>query len=308
MNLLYITVLLAIMQTSPPVPRKATRTIIKTNETPSQNTNGSNQENDNTEHPISISKLPTVTVTTPTRDWAGWGYWAFSLLLVVVGGLQIGLLWRTLGAIRRQADIMDSQKTMLQDSVKAAQDNASAAKEGAEAANKNIEMFISKERARIRVDLLPFSITDMVGETHLINFVITMHGSTAAFITDSGVSAYFLPKDAINVEGVSDAVMFPISNLPSTISPGSPPINTYSFLFIDKDDYALIISEIESGRMVIGMRGFIKYWDVFDKPQETAFRYAWSLEGGPLGALGVINKLSDGEWVRSGPPEDNRET
>lgn len=44
-----------------------------------------------------------------SRDWADWGVWVFSLLLVVVGGLQVWFLYRTLGAIKRQADLMDQQ-------------------------------------------------------------------------------------------------------------------------------------------------------------------------------------------------------
>jgi hypothetical protein len=256
-----------------------------------------------------------VTVATPKRDWADWGYWIFSLLLVAVGGFQVFLLWRTLRAIKRQADIMDAQKGILQESVKAAEANAKsaeanaiAAKEGAQAASRNVEMFISKERARLRVEVKPFDIADKVVETHLVKFVITMHGNSSAFITDSGASAYFLPKDAIHVEGVSEAVMFSIRDLPSTISPNTTPINTCSFIFIDKDTNAFILPEIENGRLVIGIRGFIKYRDVFDKSRETRFRYSWSLEGGALGALGIRNKLSDGEWIESGPPEDNQET
>lgn len=265
-----------------------------------------------------------------------WALVAVGLLTIFVIGWQavVGIVtmfvigWqavetrRAAQASQRSVVIMERQTKATEDSAKATQDTVTAIRQqvdlmerqttatekAAEAASENVEIFISRERARLRVDLLPFNITDKVGKTHLVNFVITMHGHTSAFITNSGASAYFLPQNAINVEDVSDQVMFPIPDLPSTIPPGNSPINTYSFLLIDEDDYADIISEIEKGRMVIGIRGFIKYRDVFDKPRETAFRYAWSLEGGPLGAIGVINELSGGEWIVSGPPEDNRET
>ena len=69
----------------------------------------------------------------PKRDWADWGYWAFSLLLVVVGGFQVILLWRTLTAIKRQADTMERQEGVLDQSVKAAKDSAEAALLGAKA-------------------------------------------------------------------------------------------------------------------------------------------------------------------------------
>jgi hypothetical protein len=201
---------------------------------------------------------------------------------------------------------MEGQKTILDKSVAAAEDNASAAKSGAEAANKNVEMFVSKERARVRVELSPFSVDDKVTTTRLVKFVITMHGTTSAFITNSGATAYYLPEEAIHEPDVGSAVMFPIYHLPKTISPGTPPIESYAFVFIG--DETLVIPELESERLIIGIRGFIEYNDVFDKSRETRFRYAWSLSEGAVAGLGLIKKLSEGEWIKSGPPGDNKET
>ncbi len=66
--------------------------------------NSHDQNNENKEHSIVIRELPPVTINT-LKDWADWGYWGFSLGLLIVGGFQVWLVWKTLGAIKRQADI-----------------------------------------------------------------------------------------------------------------------------------------------------------------------------------------------------------
>jgi hypothetical protein len=73
---------------------------------PQAQTNSGGQHSDDAERTVGISKLPPVSVT---RDWADWGVWVFSFLLVVVGVLQVWLLWRTLGAMKQQADLMKQQ-------------------------------------------------------------------------------------------------------------------------------------------------------------------------------------------------------
>jgi hypothetical protein len=224
-----------------------------------------------------------------------------NLILCLVGIAGVIVAVFTVKYIATQARIMRHQSILLRHQVRASIKTV-------EVANMSIEMSISKQRARLRVEISPLDMADKVGDTHMVRLVIAMYGDSSAFITDSGASAYCLPKNAVDVEGVAEAVMFPIHNLPSTIATNSPSINTYAFLFIDKDAYAEIISEIESGQMAIGIRGFIKYTDVFDKRRETSFRYSWSLEGGPLAGFGITNKLSEGDWVKSGPPEDNQET
>ncbi len=75
---------------------------------PKHDAAGDGQAKDNAEHPVAVSKLPTVTIA---RDW---GIWAFSGLLVVVGLLQVLLLFRTLRAIKRQGDHMERQTKLME--------------------------------------------------------------------------------------------------------------------------------------------------------------------------------------------------
>jgi hypothetical protein len=133
MKPLALTVLLAIVQASPPVPRQASdnpagaRPKIERNaqkaENPSAdlpsggepmgsasaNRNAGEQANKDAHHDIAASEPRPVMITHPRRDLADWAYWGFSLLLAVVGALQVWLLCRTLGWIRRQATQMKRQ-------------------------------------------------------------------------------------------------------------------------------------------------------------------------------------------------------
>jgi hypothetical protein len=136
MKLLVFAVVLAVMQTAPLVPRKAadstagTRQSIKdqasSNKRPAPipappvNTDATSGDKaksygiraDNAQQAIRVTELPSVSVH-PQRDWADWGYWVFSGLLVIVGGLQVWLLLRTLNQVRRQADIYDQQRLQM---------------------------------------------------------------------------------------------------------------------------------------------------------------------------------------------------
>jgi hypothetical protein len=158
MKTLILAVLLTTMQTSPPVPRQGANNpaaassngksqsntekpptppsvLVNGKEEPrTAQRNSPKQSDKNTEHSVIIRELPPVTVTTPKRDWADWGYWVFSLLLAVVGALQVWLLARTLRAINRQAATMEKQTKALEESVKVAETSADAAKKSADIA------------------------------------------------------------------------------------------------------------------------------------------------------------------------------
>src|SRR5258708_1212904 len=107
----------ALMQAGPPIPRKApdnpapaatnvkrksatsqtkplpAQTPAKTDSNGSAKRDGSEHHSEDPEHTVGISKLPPVSVT---KDWADWGVWVFSGLLVLVGFLQVWLLYGTL--------------------------------------------------------------------------------------------------------------------------------------------------------------------------------------------------------------------
>jgi hypothetical protein len=130
---------------------------------------------------------------------------------------------RTLRAIERQTG-------ELQESVSVARTNAAAAKASAEAATKNIEMLISKERARIRIEEVEAKFVTMAvrfgtfpRESDRIEFRITCHGSTPAFILDSYTDAWV----SESVEAPSTNAVFMPMSLPKVISQNTVEIDQW---------------------------------------------------------------------------------
>jgi hypothetical protein len=162
MKIIVLGMLLTVMQAAPPVPRKAadnstqapanSKTQSKPSKAPSlpspaptetsgnrpTKPDGSEESQKYSEHPIVISKLPAVALATPKRDWADWGVWIFSGLLTVVGFLQVGLLYYTLKAIKRQRDWMKRQTIILVEYNKATRDAANAAAKSAAATESSV--------------------------------------------------------------------------------------------------------------------------------------------------------------------------
>ncbi|MFI5086953.1 MAG: hypothetical protein ACHP7I_01035 [Terriglobales bacterium] len=284
--------LLTIVQAAPQVPRKAAdnpaqaRQQIKSeSENTKQNaaqsaasveadanrptkSNSNAPETNNPSHDVRITGIPNVTVTSAKRDAADWGYWLFSFLLVIVGILQVVLLFGTLKAIQRQATLMERQ--------------------------------INKERPRIRVEVKPFKLqaADPSDESALqvVEYTVACYGFTHAFIEQDYFFAElrdtpdWTPVPEIRVgAGKSSAV----------IAPNSLPKNSDEpFLTTDFE-----IKSIEHGKSFVHFGGIIKYRDFSEKERETTVYFVWQGLGTkkPRG-IGL------GRWQKTGPPEANHET
>lgn len=134
MNFLILTVILAIVQTAAPIPRQAPDSPTATSpdnknqsqndkappdapslinnqeQTDTANRHGNQQTTENTPNTISIRELPPVLIM---KDWTDRFYWAFSGLLVVVGGFQVWLLVKQLKTISRQTAIAANQEKQM---------------------------------------------------------------------------------------------------------------------------------------------------------------------------------------------------
>lgn len=137
MKISVLAVILSIIYAAPPVPRKTPDSpasasgkaqsdtkrentpvanlpaVVDGNASQADNPHGNGKGGHDTEHSITISKLPSVTVDTPKRDWADWGTWFFNFLLVVVGGLQAWLLRRTYTTMKSQLNEMQTQANTM---------------------------------------------------------------------------------------------------------------------------------------------------------------------------------------------------
>lgn len=330
MDALALAVILAVTQTLLPVPRQIANKSAATSErvqsqanpnktppaqsqpsvyangTPSYDPNRNEQGADDAQHPVSISKLPPVMVVPPKRDWVDWGYWVFSGLLVVVGGLQVRLLWRTLSAIRQQADLMkrqaelmERQAVKLDESVAVADRAAIAAQASAGAAKENIEIIINKERARVSVEINLLSLT-LPALAHTANYNLRVYGpaDAEAYVVSSSLGALITDSPEPPTSGFVEYRMF---GIPNVLTKHNPIENRMTFLqpkfTLDQGD----IDSVNQGKAFVHFWGCIKYKDVFDRPRETYFRYRWDVSTGLYGG-------PSGRWIQCGPPEDNRAT
>lgn len=175
-----------------------------------------------------------------------------------------------------------------------------------ESANKNVETFISKERARVRINLEDLSLVPDEGAcgAYTVNFTVSIFGTTPAFVTESKCAAYEVPPELIAHEETMDAVMLPLSSLPNVIPPDSQPIPQFAIFHFTREGYTeAIMNDVKAGRLFVGIRGFIKYKDAFDRERETRFRYAWKYASHAPGI-----EPPWGNWEKCGKEEENKET
>lgn len=175
-----------------------------------------------------------------------------------------------------------------------------------QAAGNNMELFIDKERARLRIDFKDLTLKrDDNLPIYTIDFKVSVFGSTAAFVTDSKCAGYAFPQEFIAQEDTATSMMVSIQGLPKVIAAGSQPLHLFTIFQNDREgDSEMIMNEIRADRYFVGVRGFIKYKDVFDRERETRFRYVWKYlpYSPPEGAERW------GNWEKCGQDEDNRET
>ncbi len=212
--------------------------------------------------------------------------------LVGAAIVQTIALIGTLFAIWYQGVKTRDAAEATQETVTAIKEQTEYIKTSAKAAEDNIELIIKKERARVVVDLKDLNLPSQAGNTiYSVEFLITAHGTTAAYIEESKCAAYFSPLEHIEYPDMSSTVMFPIYGLKKVLSPNEP-IEASAFLTLEDE----VLNEIRLNRLAVGVRGCIKYKDVFDRSRETSFRYVWKpfLYGG-------------GNWER-GRAEENQAT
>ena len=186
--------------------------------------------------------------------------------------------------------------------------SSDSAKASADIASQNIEVFISKERARLRIDLKPLDLSP--GKTfYTVEFTVTPYGLTPAFIAEAKCSAHEWPLNVINNSELMDRVMtdihaYPV--FPTSIAPEAKSIDGYTFLFLTEGEKwrDLMLSEVKAGRLFVVVRGVIKYKDVFDRERETRFRYVWKYSW----LAAVLSPDRHGAWEKCGPGEQNTET
>jgi hypothetical protein len=221
---------------------------------------------------------------------------------------QVDLMFGQLTAMHEQVTEMSAQTALLGKYVAETKTIADATKKSADATRDSIEMFISKERARLWIDLKRLDlILTPTRALRTVDFTLSLHGTTPASIIEAKCSAGAWPSGLIDEPELMDRVMHKMhadSGFPAFISPNTGPIDCYAFPFMETDEGGdMFPSEVKNDRLFVVIRGFIKYTDVFDRKREFRFRYVWKYSW-------LEPKDADdryGTWETCGPDDQNGE-
>ena len=201
-----------------------------------------------------------------------WSNWA--LVIVGLGGV-LAALW-TLFTIR-------AQTTLLRETVNVAE--------------KNIDIFVAKERARLELDpgLLPIaSIYDPL-PINGIQHSVQCQGTTPATIVETRAWAQ-VSNSQEPFHGESHTQLF----IPSVLLPTSKASEGDVYLSIPDgtpSDPIDVGDWVRKGKLFVHFYGYIRYEDIFEGKWKYPFRYIWAAETN-----------NNGKWVRSNVEGDNTET
>jgi hypothetical protein len=238
---------------------------------------------------VKVSELPPISMS---KDWSDWSYWLFTFFLLTTSALQVYLLWGNLRAIERQALTMERQTTVLEKSVELAEKSAETAKQ-------NLEMFVSRERSHLRVELVPVEYPLQPGAVKL-RYTVRLHGSTEAYISGSCARAELSDSP----EPAEDKHWWPAMSIPQVITPENRVVEgqvqgIFPRMSLDQDD----VAAIDASKKFIHFRGFIKYNDVFGVERSARFRRVWEVS-----QVRNPDGTRSGHWAKRGGAKDNSET
>jgi hypothetical protein len=190
-------------------------------------------------------------------------------------GRQIDLTFGQLRAMHEQITEMSVQSGILQESVgvardaaKAAQDGANAANKSADAANRGVEIVISKERARIRIELGELRISTMDDKfwLGLVDVKVSNLGAMKAFPSNTQQAFFLSDSSDPQTTGffgrlIENSVILPDQSVDKT------PFCIFKVT-------AETIKQLNEQTVFMHVYGAIHYTDVFGD-YVTPFRYIW---------------------------------
>lgn len=270
MNVLILTVLLAVAQTGAPVPRQAAdgstsnsqntdkqantkqkppnRSLLvpSKKQAPSPEEHAKEQDDRNTDQSIRVTELPSVSVKDNGFNWQGW---TANILLLVVSILQIYLLFWTLKVTERAAD---------------------AAKTSAEAV-------INGERAWMLVKDIdgPKPIEEkIIQPRHAAGIVFLNYGKTVAKLT---AWRFELALENIGTTPSKNLYELPqIAFVPNMIAPEQDAPYTAEISYRDFSDM-----RTATPKKILWFCGFLQYEDAFGKVHKTKVCYFYDTEFRP---------------------------
>lgn len=181
--------------------------------------------------------------------------------------------------------------------------SANAARDTAGAARDSIRLVITKERARLRVEvgelrlIYPVVPPANVVVANTVDFKIMCYGSTEASEVECRAFANIWESEV----PFSGELKLLSMNVPGTITPNAEPIKCSAFIY-----NAITLSQSEIDKVIAGIRSIhicvsVRYKHLFSEDwQTTNFR--------AFGKFYPYASPVTGSWVRCGNDEDNAQT
>src|ERR1035441_1734476 len=213
--------------------------------------------------------------------------YASTWALVVVGAIAGFLAWLTLRKIGTQAGLMKDQADQMGRQTEILTASVKVAKESADIALRNIDLLISKERARLLVEVaLLNTASNEVNSDPVVRFTIHYVGTTEAFVDYAEAEA----KVCDSAEPAPE--VFPNSlPLPKIISKQA----SFGWIKIPVQGWSdKVFFEVEAKTKFVHFYGNITYKDVFGQEHETGFYYVWQVGDDPYGVAGWKKKKCKG--------------
>lgn len=165
---------------------------------------------------------------------------------------------------------------------------------------RQVDMFISKERGRLTVELGPFEFAER-GEMQTVNLIVANRGSTNAFIISAKCLVCIKPAQW----DTKDVSIEHQMRMPKVIAPNSKGEDVLEWVDSGKRPIRDFDQEthesLRSYKVGMFAIGYIEFGDVFDDHWRLNFCRRWG------GWYSMGDWLSAGDWPDYGPPEANGE-
>jgi len=192
----------------------------------------------------------------------------------------------SVAAIQKQIDLMERQTEATEDA--------------AIAARKSVEIIISKERARIQLEVESPTIPSPddpfpIGQ---VGFRVRCHGTTPANIIETRIWAQITDSKE-PYRGDTCSAM----SIPSVLTPTPEGIEgTTALSYSDQliSDGVDICDSVRRKKLFVHFYGRIEYQDIFEAGRTWIYSFRYIYEPNPW-------SVDDGTWTRCGIPNDNVE-
>lgn len=190
---------------------------------------------------------------------------------------QRHVMWQQWKSAKEQIAEMGYQRQVMFGQWRAIQEQVTEMSSQTEVLERNLEMVISKERARLVIELtdtqsLGLEIQEEGFPYHRSkSILLTHHGPTSAFNV-SGRGTVFISKGPIPVGGEEPKGV--AISLPTIMRPESPAEKVELFGMLGFGD----ITDAVRGAATLHMKAVIEYEDVFGNRRKTPLWYTWDVD------------------------------